>query len=152
MSIRPGYLIFRQGDTCMIEPYLPSRFARQFGYDQLYVGNPNTDLHFSGNPFDGARAWYFHVARGMEVLSSLPPRSPNAYINLGFCNWYVVANTVLGYEMNTSCIKAIRFSYCAYRGSKTVRKKRMNKFLRLRKRLVYVRRQNVLLELQGSTL
>jgi len=28
MSIRPGYLVFRQGDTCTIEPYLPSRFAR----------------------------------------------------------------------------------------------------------------------------
>jgi len=35
MSIRQGYLIFRQGDTYMIEPYLPSRFTHQFAYDQL---------------------------------------------------------------------------------------------------------------------
>ena len=46
MNIRLGYLIFRQGDTCTIEPYLLSQFARQFRYDQLYVGNPYTGLHF----------------------------------------------------------------------------------------------------------
>jgi len=33
INIRPKYLIFRQGDTCTIEPYLLSRFTRQFGYD-----------------------------------------------------------------------------------------------------------------------
>ena len=52
MSIRLGYLVFRQIDTYTIEPYLRSRFARQFGYDQLYMGNPNTGLHFSGNLFE----------------------------------------------------------------------------------------------------
>jgi len=56
INIRPGYLVFQQGDSCMIESYMPSCFARQFGYDQLYVGNPNTGLRFSGNLFEGARA------------------------------------------------------------------------------------------------
>ena len=41
---------------------MPSHFARQFGYDQLYVGNPNTGLRFSDNLFEGARAWYYSVA------------------------------------------------------------------------------------------
>jgi len=36
--------------------YIPSRFARQFGYDQLYVGNPNLRLAFMGSLIDGARA------------------------------------------------------------------------------------------------
>jgi len=47
-----------QGDSCTIEPYMPSRFARQFGYDQLYVGNPNAGFRFNGNLFEGALAWY----------------------------------------------------------------------------------------------
>ena len=62
INIRPGYLIFRQGNVCTIEPYLPSQFARQFGYDKLFVGNPNLGLIFSGNLYEGARAWYFNMA------------------------------------------------------------------------------------------
>jgi len=84
MCIRPGYLVFRQGDTCTIEPYLPSRFARQFGYDQLYVGNLNTGLHFSGNLFKGAQAWYFHMVGGTEVRFNLPQKVLNFYASLGF--------------------------------------------------------------------
>ena len=38
VSIRPSHLLYRSGNTCYLEPYVPSRFARQFGYDQLYVG------------------------------------------------------------------------------------------------------------------
>jgi len=36
---------------------------------------------------------------------------------------------VPGYGINTSCIKAIKSTYSAYKGSKTTRKKRMNEFL-----------------------
>ena len=54
VSIRPSHLLYRSGDTCYLEPYVPSRFARQFGYDQLYVGNPNSDLAFMGSLIDGA--------------------------------------------------------------------------------------------------
>ena len=42
VSIWPSHLVYRSGDTCYLEPYVPSRFARQIGYDQLYVGNLNT--------------------------------------------------------------------------------------------------------------
>jgi len=55
INIRPGYLVFQQCDSCTIEHYMPSRFARHFGYDQLYVGNSNTGLRFSDNLFEGAR-------------------------------------------------------------------------------------------------
>ena len=55
VSIRPSHLLYRSGDTCYLEPYVPSQFARQFGYDQLYVGNPNLDLAFMGSLIDGAR-------------------------------------------------------------------------------------------------
>jgi len=54
INIRSGYLIFWQGDSCTIESYMPSHFARQFDYNQLYVGNPNTGICFSENLFEGA--------------------------------------------------------------------------------------------------
>ena len=33
INIQPGYLIFRQRNSCTVEPYMPCRLARQFGYD-----------------------------------------------------------------------------------------------------------------------
>ena len=36
INIHPGYLVFQQGNICIIEPHVPSQFARQFEYDQLY--------------------------------------------------------------------------------------------------------------------
>ena len=77
INIRPGYLIFQQGNSCTIEPYMPIRFAWQFGFDQLYVGNPNTGLCFSENLFEGAQAWYYSVAGGTKAVFSLPHKTPN---------------------------------------------------------------------------
>jgi len=68
----------------MIEPYLLSHFAKQFGYDYFYVENLNIDLHFSGNLFEGARASYFYVAGGTRVMFSLPQQTPNSYTSLSF--------------------------------------------------------------------
>jgi len=33
VSIRTSHLVYRSEDTCYLEPYVLSRFARQFGYD-----------------------------------------------------------------------------------------------------------------------
>jgi len=71
INIRHGYLIFQQGDSCTIESYMPSCFARQFGYDQLYIGNPNTGLRF-----EGARAWYYNIAGGTGPSSASLTRRP----------------------------------------------------------------------------
>jgi len=119
INIRPGNLIFRQGDSCTIEPYMPSRFARPFGYDQLYIGNSNTGLCFSGNLFEGARAWYYSVAGGTRAVFSLPHRTPNCYTSLSFYTWYFLASRVPGFKMNTSCIKSIKASYKVKSGSKS---------------------------------
>ena len=37
VSIRPSHLMYRSGDTCYLEPYIPNRFVRQFGYDQFIL-------------------------------------------------------------------------------------------------------------------
>src|SRR3954465_12091460 len=41
LNICRGHHLFRREMECWVEPYTPSRFTRQFGYDQLYIGNPN---------------------------------------------------------------------------------------------------------------
>jgi len=66
-------------------------------------------------------------------MFNLPQRSPNAYTSLSFCNWYIISNMVSVYEMNASCIKAIKSTYNAYRGSKSIREKGMNEFLEAEK-------------------
>ena len=88
VRIRPSHLVYMSGDTCYLEPYVPSRFARQFGYDQLYVGNPNLDLAFMGSLIDGARAWRFFTARGTGARLRTPLRNPNLQMTLCFCQWY----------------------------------------------------------------
>ena len=111
INIRHGYLIFRQGNSYTIEPYMPSHFARQFGYDQLYVSNPNAGFCFSGNLFEGARAWYYSVAGGTKAIFSLPHKTPNCYTSLSFCTWNSLASRMPGFRINTSCIKSIKASY-----------------------------------------
>ena len=90
---------------------MPSRFARQFGYDQLYIGNPNADLSFSGNLFEGARAWYYSMAGGTKAIFSLPHKTPNCYTSLSFCTWYSLTSRMPGFGINTSCIKSIKAFY-----------------------------------------
>ena len=131
INIRPWYLIFRQGNTCTIKPYLPSRFAR-LGYDQLYVGNPNTILRFSENLFEGARAWYFHVAGGtgatlfpnerhILILASASHLVCRHRYGAGLRDQYLVYQ---GYQI---------YLYCKCKGSKTTRKKEMNEYLEAKK-------------------
>jgi len=108
---------------------LPNRFGRQFRYDQLYVGNPNLDLRFSGNLFEGARAWYFNVVGRSEARFNLPQKTLNSNTNLGFCTWYVIADSVPGYNINNTCIKWIKAMFQAKKGSKNFSLKEMDEFL-----------------------
>src|SRR4051812_5802027 len=61
LNIRSEYHLFRQETECWIESYTPSRFARQFEYDQLYVGNPNPLLNVWAILLEGARAWFYFI-------------------------------------------------------------------------------------------
>ncbi|ONK72843.1 uncharacterized protein A4U43_C04F23830 [Asparagus officinalis] len=82
VNIRPGYLTFRVRNQCFIEPYLPCRFARQFGYDHLYVGNPRQQLRTHGGLVDGLRAWLWTVTGCTGAKFSLP--SAERQLNLTF--------------------------------------------------------------------
>src|SRR3954463_8775470 len=79
---------------CWIEPYTPSRFARQFGYDQLYVGNPNSELTVQGTLLEGARAWFYSVAGGTGFTFSLPSLQPKLLCSLNFGCWFLAARGV----------------------------------------------------------
>ena len=117
----------------MIEPYIPSRFARKFGHNQLYIENPNASLHFSENRFEGAWAWYYNSARGTWAIFSLPQKALNSYTSLSFCMRYIITYTVPGFGINTSCIKAIKSMYNARRGPNASRIREMNEYLEAEK-------------------
>ena len=104
VSIRPSHLLYRSGDTCYLEPYVPSRFARQFGYDQMYVGN----LAFMGSLIDGARAWRFFIAGCTEARLCMLLRTPDLLVTLGFCQWYITSNSIpTGFSVNSYGVKLI---------------------------------------------
>ncbi|ONK73102.1 uncharacterized protein A4U43_C04F27240 [Asparagus officinalis] len=85
VNIRPGYLTFQVGNQCFIELYLPCRFTRQFGYDQLYVGNPRQQLRTHGGLVDGLRAWLWTVTGCTGAKFSLP--SAERQLNLTFLSY-----------------------------------------------------------------
>jgi len=108
VSIRPSHLVYRSGNTCYLEPYVPSQFARQFGYDQLYAGNPNTSLAFMGSLIDGARAWRFFIAGCTEAGLCMPLRTRNLLTTLGFCQWYRTSNSMpTGFSINSFSVRLI---------------------------------------------
>jgi len=67
------------------------------------------------------------------VTFSLPQRTPNSYNSLSFCTRYIIADMVPVYGTNISCIKAIKSTYSACKGSKTTRKKGLNEYLKAEK-------------------
>src|SRR5438270_7347841 len=91
LNIRPGYHLFRREMECWIEPYTPSRFVSQFGYDQLYVGNPNSDLAVRGTLLEGARAWFYSTAGGTGATFFLPSSLPKLLCSLNFSCWFLAA-------------------------------------------------------------
>src|SRR4051812_36543134 len=79
---------------CWIEPYTPSWFARQFRYDQLYVGNANPELGVRGTLFEGPRAWFYSIAGGTGTSFSLPSPQPKLLCSLNFGCWFYMATDI----------------------------------------------------------
>lgn len=78
----------RQDNMCYIEPYTSNRFACQFDYTQLYVGNPNKDLAYQGNLFEGSRGWFHFVVGGTGAEFALSQKSLVLNTVLSLCMWY----------------------------------------------------------------
>src|SRR3954470_10862517 len=92
INIRAGYLVFRSRDCCITEPYLPCRFARQFGYDQFLVGNPHQSLWFIGSLSQASRCWFFSIAGCTHARFMLPREAHSLRQSFGFCRWYSRVN------------------------------------------------------------
>ena len=58
--------------------------------------------------YEGARAWYFNMARGIETRFNLPQKVPNSYASLGFCAWYIITDSIPDYNIKNTCIKWIK--------------------------------------------
>ncbi|XP_020250925.1 uncharacterized protein LOC109828310 [Asparagus officinalis] len=96
INIRVGYLVFRVKNRCYIEPYLPCRFARQFGYDQLYIGNPSRGLRVEGGLVDGVRAWLWTMAGCTGAHFALPSYRRRPKITFLSCKWLLSAYEFIG--------------------------------------------------------
>ena len=108
VSIRPSHLVYMSGDTCYLEPYVPNQFVRQFKYDQLYVGNPNTNMAFMGSLIDGARAWRYFIVSCTEARLCMPLRTLNLLMTLRFCQWYMISSSApTGFAINSFGLKWI---------------------------------------------
>jgi len=83
-------------------------FASQFGYDQHYVSNPNTNLAFMGSLIDGARVWRYFIASCTEAQLCMSLRTPNLLMTLGFYQWYKTFNSAsTGFNINFFGLKWI---------------------------------------------
>src|SRR5436190_18642882 len=98
LNIRLGYLMYVPGRVPVLEPYTPSRFAQQFGLDQLYIGNPNRSLRCKGNLFDAARAWFFNIAWCTGARFSIPSGREEPKTTMTYYTWYAHAKTTPNFD------------------------------------------------------
>ena len=88
---------------------MPSWFARQFGYDQCYVGNPSHRLSYEGSLIDNTQGWYWYIAGCTGAKFVLPQREPALRTSLAYCKWHKAANTFpSGYNLGTSGLTEIK--------------------------------------------
>ena len=79
--------------------------------------------------YEGARVWYFNMARGTEERFILQQKVLNSDASLRFCTWYIIADSVPSYSINYTCIKKIKAMFQAKKGSKSTHLKGMSEFL-----------------------
>ena len=118
VSIRPGLLPYRQGNNHYLVTYYPSRFARQFGFDQDV---PSGDLECPSNPsiHQMLVAWGTILYKGSEVDFYMPSSERVGLTSENYAMWYYhgagsylsinisqllpkVSNDMLGDEIGTS--------------------------------------------------
>ena len=132
MSIQPGYLIFIRvtpvRSSLIYRADLPVNLGMiSSTWETKYRPSLQREPIRRGTRIVLSRGW----RDGGNVQS--PSVITSSYTSFKFCTWYIITNTVPGYEINVSCIKAIKSTYEACKGSKTVRKKGMNEYLEAEK-------------------
>lgn len=75
--IRPSHLVYCSGDICELASYFPSRFARQFSYDLLYMGNLCKVLAHYYCLIDVARVLRYFIMSSTGVTFRMPAKDPS---------------------------------------------------------------------------
>lgn len=97
---------------CYLELYLPSHFAFQFSYTQLYIGNPSKAITYQGNLYKGAWGRFYFIAGGTDAKFALPQKFPVLNAALSFCTWHYMANPeVPNFSPNYICCEEIETFY-----------------------------------------
>jgi len=108
VNIRLSHSLYRCENVIFLESYVPYIFVRHFGYDQLYVGNPNPRLGRTSSLIDGTHAWRYIIAGCTGARFCMPQQTPNLLTSLGFCQWYYLSNSyVPEFKINISGVKLI---------------------------------------------
>lgn len=90
---------------------MSSRFARQFGYDQLYISNPNLELAYKGSLLDGERAWNYNFTVGTEATFELPLQTPKFNLSLNFYKQFSAIVQSQNFGWSPSCLRYIQAKY-----------------------------------------
>ncbi|XXG62800.1 hypothetical protein AAC387_Pa05g1106 [Persea americana] len=86
-NIRVGTMVYCKHLFIDIQPYVPSRFALQFGFSQDVVGVPSSKVKRFGGLQDGRNAWAFYSAEDTTAMISNPELP--TFRTVGFTKWFV---------------------------------------------------------------
>ncbi|MQL74805.1 hypothetical protein Taro_007189, partial [Colocasia esculenta] len=91
--IRPGVLVYRVGSTLITEPYYPSRFARNFGYDQSIPPPAEFPLSLRlqrGHDVHMTAASWWNYFRRPETGSAcaLPAPGMTGHMDIFYARWW----------------------------------------------------------------
>ena len=92
MSTIPCLLPARQGSSFVVEPYLPHRFARQFGFDQGLPEAPPELPRSSREAGVGTYYWYTLCSRFEKLVNDSPVFLPGTmrplHTTYNYVGWY----------------------------------------------------------------
>lgn len=79
---------------CRLSSSFSRQFARQFSYDQLYVGNPCRVLSHRDSLVDSVSAWSHFIIVPIGTSFPLSIKDPQLLTSLTFCLWYLESNNI----------------------------------------------------------
>ncbi|KAF3330070.1 Plant mobile domain-containing protein [Carex littledalei] len=95
VSLRHGLLPLRLGDRVILEPYMPHRCARQFGFDQDIPAMVWTGSLMAADLAGAARCWESILRTDTRVSFTIPSTSRVGVFSAAYQKWF--------YDMVQSC-------------------------------------------------
>ena len=88
ISLRSSYLVLRQENSFIVEPYSPNRFSRQFGFCQGILGDLKNDVH-SATLDQALKHWCICITKSTFVSVLLPAHcdDPKVHTTPSYREW-----------------------------------------------------------------